>query len=101
MITTGDTQSTLRLVQIADGLGSLPEDDQDIVDALDVAQWEPTGCYFCEFQHEGACDSGTVCWGTSDEYEPKFCTKHFFSPHTGYEFVGTVRQVGLLASDLS
>ncbi len=87
MITVGDKKSTLELVQIVAGVGSLPEGDREISDALDTAQWEPSGSYFCEFQDEGACDSGTVCWGTSDEYEPKFCTKHFFMQGTGYEFV--------------
>jgi len=87
MIGPGDTPSTLKLVQIVDGLGSavVGEDADD--NALDVAQWEPTGDYFCEFQDGGECDSGTVSWGTSDPYEPKFCTKHFFSADTGYEFV--------------
>jgi hypothetical protein len=87
MITGGDTQSTLRLVQIVDGIGCMPELEHDTADALDVAQWEPSGSYFCEFQDEGDCDSNAICWGTSDEYEPKFCTKHFFLTDTGYELV--------------
>ena len=87
MITVGDKKSTLQLVQVVQGIGSVPQGDQDISDAFDIAQWEPRGWYFCEFQEAGVCDSSTVCWGTSDEYEPKFCTKHYFAPATGYEFV--------------
>jgi hypothetical protein len=87
MITVGDTPSTLRLVQIIDGVGSILEGDSELSNTLDLAQWEPSGHYFCEFQDDGNCGSGTVCWGTSDEYEPKFCNKHFFEPHTGYEFI--------------
>ena len=91
MIGLGDIPSTLKLVQVVDGIGSavVGEDDPDCV--LDIAQWEPTGDYFCEFQDSGECDSPTVCWGTSDPYEPKFCTKHFFSTDTGYEFVAVSR----------
>jgi hypothetical protein len=63
MITVGDSQSTLRLVQVVDAIGSQPEGENDLSDALDIAQWEPSGWYFCEFQDDGACDSGTVCWG--------------------------------------
>jgi hypothetical protein len=88
MITIGDTQTSLELVQVIPGLGSAMIKEYDPTTFLDVAQWEPHG-YFCEFQNEvnGGCDSGSVSWGTSDPYEPKFCTKHFFSGDTGYEFV--------------
>ena len=78
MGTYADKESTLRLVQIVEGLGSAVAGEDDPLAVLDVAQWEPSGAYFCEFQSEGDCDSGTVCWGTSDPYEPKFCSKHFF-----------------------
>ena len=88
MIGLGDTPSTLSLVQIIPGLGSIVTGERDLSNALDVAQWEPKN-YFCEFQHEGDCDQGSVSWGTSDPYDPKFCTKHFFSGDTGYEFVST------------
>ena len=87
MIGPGDTTTTLKLVQAIEGLGSAIVGETDADNVLDVAQWEPTGHYFCEFQDDGECDSGTVSWGTSDPYEPKFCTKHFFSTGTGYEFV--------------
>ena len=88
MITIGDIPSTLNLVQVVKGIGSVPSGDPiDPVWILDVAQWEPTSEYFCEFQSEGKCDSATVSWGTSDPYEPKFCTKHFFDGRMGYDFV--------------
>ena len=87
MIGVGDTQSTLELVQVIDGLGSAVVGEDDADNVLDVAQWEPTGDYICEFRDGGECDTGTVSWGTSDPYEPKFCSKHFFSVDTGYEFV--------------
>lgn len=88
MITIGDTQSDLQLVQVVPGLGSTIVDDDDAINVLDVAQWEPHG-YFCEFQNDvnSDCDVGSVSWGTSDPYEPKFCSKHFFSGAMGYEFV--------------
>lgn len=45
----------------------MPETEQDITDAPNVAQWEPTGQYCDELQHECDCNRGIVCWGTSDE----------------------------------
>lgn len=85
----GQPLSTLKLIAVLEGIGSSLEGDLKYEDGvLDIAQWEPTGEYFCEFQDEGNCDCGTVSWGTSDESEPKFCSKHFFSLDTGYEFVG-------------
>jgi hypothetical protein len=77
-----------QLVQILDGIGSRPIDGEDFDVTLVVAQWEPQlGRPFCEFESEGSCDSGSVSWGTSDPYEPRFCTKHFFDGSTGYELV--------------
>ena len=90
MITVGDTRSTLQLVQVLKGIGSALEDEPvDPIWVLDVAQWEPIGDYLCEFQNDpnSGCDSGSVSWGTSDPFEPKFCTKHFFGSDTGYDFV--------------
>jgi hypothetical protein len=87
MISDGQTISTLQLVQIIEGLGSIPIGSSNKEELLDVAQWEPTANYYCEFQHEGTCDGRLVSWGTSDPFEPKFCTAHFFSGDIGYEFV--------------
>lgn len=88
MITAGDTTSSLKIVQVFKGIESLPSSDPIESEwILDVAQWEPTGAYFCEFEMDGQCDSGTVAWGTSDPFEPKFCTKHLFDGNTGYDFV--------------
>ena len=76
-------------VQILDGICSRPIWDDVVNATADVAQWEvsPSG-YFCEFQSEGTCDSGSVSWGTSDPDDPRFCTKHFFDGSIGYELVG-------------
>jgi hypothetical protein len=88
MITQGATTSTLQLVQVLKGIGSVPSGDPIDPDwVLDVAQWDPTGDYFCEFQSDEQCDGGSVSWGTSDPFEPKFCTKHFFDGSTGYDLV--------------
>jgi hypothetical protein len=87
MITVGDTPSTLTLVQIVSGIGLAVVGEHDESSVLDVAQWEPLD-YYCEFQDDldGGCEGRSVSWGTSDPYEPKFCTKHYFSAE-GYEFV--------------
>ncbi len=78
----------MRLVQVLDGIGSVPAGEVEPTDPpLAVGQWEPDGDYFCELQSEADCDSATVSWGTSDTNEGQFCTKHFFSDWTGYEFV--------------
>jgi hypothetical protein len=93
MITVGDTTTTLQLVQVLKGVGSaLDGEPVDSVWVLDIAQWEPAGDYFCEFQNDpnGDCDSGSVSWGTSDPFEPKFCTKHFFDGNMGYDLVEVV-----------
>ena len=83
-----DTTTTLKIVQIIESLGLIPTGDPiDPVWILDIAQWQPNGRYFCEFQAAGDCDSGTVSWGTSDPYEPKFCSRHFFDQPSGYDFV--------------
>ena len=55
MITSGDTTSTLELVQVLNGIGSVPSGDAIDPDwVLDVAQWEPTGEYFVSFRVRGA-----------------------------------------------
>jgi hypothetical protein len=89
MITVGDEPSTLRLVQVLEGIGLALQGETDPIWYLDIAQWEAPegGPYFCELQDKGECDSSSVSWGTSDPYEPKFCSKHYFDAHSGYEFV--------------
>ena len=82
--------SSLKLVQIVSHVGSCPEgESDDELNIFDVAQWEPTADYFCEFQNDVMedCDSGTVSWGTSDPSDPKLCTLHYFSDESGYEFI--------------
>jgi hypothetical protein len=36
----------------------------------------------CEYQHmyddAGLCDTSGYYYGTADEYEPKFCARHFY-----------------------
>jgi hypothetical protein len=51
MIMDGDDPSTieLELVQIVKGLGSIvSEEPMERDKILDVAQWQPSGDYFCE-----------------------------------------------------
>lgn len=55
----------------------------------DVAVYSSDKPEYCEFYYQGEpekkspnhtdCGSDSLFWGTSDEREPKFCTKHFFN----------------------
>jgi hypothetical protein len=99
MIMISDEPSTLKLVQVVGNIGLIAAGEElDRLMVFDVAQWDSTEeGYFCELQSDPAntpCDSGSVCWGTSDAYGPLFCTKHFFDGSTGFEFVALGAKAG-------
>lgn len=65
-------------------------------DLLDCALWE-SKTNVCEFKTDesaGECSNTDYFFGTTDEYEPKFCGKHFFElvvsgdGKTNYKLVG-------------
>jgi hypothetical protein len=86
MIGTGYT-TRLQLVQVLPDLRVMIIDGDPEWECWDVAQWHNPGAFFCECRDRGACDKSEVLWGTSDPYEPKFCTNHFFpAEQTGCEF---------------
>lgn len=90
MIGTGYT-TQLQLLQTVPGLGVATEGETDPVWYLDVAMWYNPGPHFCECENMddiGGCTRDGTLWGTSDPYEPKFCTRHYFgAAMAGYEWV--------------